>query len=334
MTNPSSTVCIVGAGPIGLHTAHQLINSGYEVTVISADLPATRSATFAGPAAAGLIEPVATEPEDAALVTDLFRTSYTYWLSLVGDTALGVDFRRVRFRVGDHEAPPQWFDEVANLTADGPTDYSFDTAVVTPMLWLSEIRRRLKLLGVDFRQRRLARPDELTRLTAEFSVVINATGPGAWALGDPDMYGRRGVLVWVAPHPALTKVHFDNAAFLYAIPQRHRVALGGTSDPVFGNPGSWRRHPTDHEVQRILAGVAQLCPGLSADDLSVLDTSCDYRPCRSRLRLDLVSDAGRRLLHLTGFGGSGWTLAPAVADWVSATLASEQPLHTSFEAAG
>jgi glycine/D-amino acid oxidase-like deaminating enzyme len=107
-------VCVVGAGPVGLHTAHELVHDGHRVTVLSADPPATQSASFVGPVAAGLIEPVATEPEDAALVTDLFRTSYARWLSLVGDTALGVDLRRVRFRLGEDQPPPGWFAEVGN----------------------------------------------------------------------------------------------------------------------------------------------------------------------------------------------------------------------------
>ncbi|MDQ1684817.1 MAG: D-amino-acid oxidase [Frankiaceae bacterium] len=301
--------CVIGAGPIGLSAARVLAAAGFRVTVIHADHPTTPSATFVGPAAAGLIEPVAMSPADEALVAVMFRYAYRRWLA--AEEALGVDARVVRYSVAPGAPPPAWLAEVDGLTQTGISSWAFRTVVVTPVTWLAQTRYRLRARGVQLCRQRVTSPAGLASLTRQFDVVVNATGPGAWALGDEEMFGRRGVLVWVAPHPQLTDVVFDDASFSYVIPQRRLVAVGGTRDEHRGDPRLWPRQPSAADVAEILGRFAQL-PG--APDLStvqVVGATCDYRPARPRLRLETTSEGGRPVVHATGFGGSGWTLAPA-----------------------
>jgi glycine/D-amino acid oxidase-like deaminating enzyme len=303
---------IVGSGVVGLHAAAELTRGGFAVTVVSATSdPAAVTPLQVSRAAAGLVEPVATAPEDEVVVTELFTESYAVWLTRAADRALGVDRRRVRYRGDPTTGLPRWIDAMVGAThyADGTA--GFDSAVVTPPLFLSEFRRRLVDAGVQFVTHRVEHLAELA--DGSFDVVVNASGPGAWRLGDPAMYGRRGVLVWARRPTGLDTVEFDAASFSYGIPQRDLLALGGTADPAYGDPAGWDRHARVSDVVRILAAAARLYPDLDVEALDVVDVTCNYRPSRTRLRIEAELTRGVPVVHLTGFGGSGWTLAPAAA---------------------
>lgn len=296
-------VAVVGAGPIGLHTSAELTAKGANVTVLRAGPLVHPNHVGVAAAAAGLIEPVATAREDDGLVEELFLAALPVWMT--ADPALGVDRRRVRFHAGS-QGVPSWVRHMPRAQHDADGSWTFLSAVVTPQIWLAEKAKSLRSSGVIM----LKEPvEDLDALTSRYDIVVNASGPGAWAFGDGEMFGTRAVIVWV--EAKVEEVRFDDDRFLYGIPQRRLVAFGGTRDRVSGDPATWDRRVYRSDVERLLAGAHELYPELNK--LNVVGTTCNYRPERSRLRIEIEESADKLILHLTGLGGSGWTLAPSVA---------------------
>jgi glycine/D-amino acid oxidase-like deaminating enzyme len=305
-------VLVVGAGPQGLLAASELVDRGAQVTVVHGGPLTHPHAIGVAAAAVGLIEPVAMADEDAHLVAALCRTSLPYWMT--ADSALGVDRRSVRF----HAAPggvPAWVAEMPQARELANGDWAFMSAVVTPQLWLVAQVRRLRALGVQVIRRNV---DNLRSVAREYPVIVNASGPGAWALGDEEMFGSRAVLVW--SDAQVSEVRFDDERFLYGIPQRRYVGFGGTAVPVHGDPLSWDREPTSEEVKRIVDGAHDLYPELKR--IRILAATCNYRPCRPRIRIETEFLKSSVVVHIVGFGGSGWTLAPGASRLAIGQLAA------------
>ena len=241
----------------------------------------------------------------------MFRESYLRWLPTAAD--LGVDRRIVRYRAASESDRPQWLDAVDELPQPAPATWAFATVVVTPAIWFPATCERLKQRGVVFRQCEVAGRDALLDLGKQFDVVVNASGPGAWHLGDDRMFGKRGILIWAQGHPDLQDVLFDAETFTYAIPQRDVVALGGTQDEHRGDPRGWSREPSAADVEALLRRIRATPDLPDLEDLKIIAVTCDYRPARDRIRIETDHHDGAAIVHVTGFGGSGWTLAPAAA---------------------
>lgn len=205
-------------------------------------------------------------------------------------------------------------------------------------------------LAADPRVRLIEMPARLTSLEGLVALhdehrgdtTVACLGLGAQALGDTRLSGRLGVLVR-GPLPE-GSVHAERAVIddddalrpRYTVPHRSDPAgstdqpghlhVGGTYLPI-DDPADWveptrlaaRAHA---EVPSLLADAAELFPDLVGwrPDSPVW---WGLRPVRDTVALGRIDPAlvGARGMMVThGWGGSGWTIGPAIAEEIARSV--------------
>jgi hypothetical protein len=163
-------------------------------------------------------------------------------------------------------------------------------------------------------------------------VTVACLGLGAHALGDRRLTGRLGVLV-TGPLPTGT-VHAERAVVddddplypRYTVPHADHLHVGGTYLPV-DDPADWDAperlaERARAEVPGILADAAERFPALDGWRPTG-EPWWGIRPVRDTValgRVDPTLAAGRDVVVSHGWGGSGWTIGPAVAEEVARSL--------------
>ena len=197
---------------------------------------------------------------------------------------------------------------------------------------------RLTVVGLPGR---LASTTDLVALADAHGadVTVACLGLGAHVLGDTRLSGRLGVLVR-GPLPRGT-VHAraavvdddDTLRPRYTVPHagpdagpEDHLHVGGTYLPV-DDPADWDdparlRGTALAEVPALLADAAERFPALAG---WVPDTEpwWHLRPVRAMVALGRVEPSlvgGRDVVVSHGWGGSGWTIGPAVAEETAASV--------------
>ena len=145
--------------------------------------------------------------------------------------------------------------------------------------------------------------------------LINCAGLGARELvGDDSLYPIRGQLVKLAPCPDVYSIadfrydYTDNDQLAYIFTRPDGVICGGTLEPR-----NESLEPRPEEVPRIIQDCAKLCPAVA--DLEIIDTYVGLRPARPTVRLE--REAGTKIIHNYGHGGSGYTISWGCAEEVA-----------------
>lgn len=333
-------VAVVGGGVAGISAAHELCLLGAQPVVIE-DRDVTRTASWV---AAGLIEPVAgtRDPAGMARETAFFERSMHAWRGLAASGSPLVSRRRVLTVCATSRAPLAWAGAVEDFSAVRVCrlhrDYghgegaAFTTYVVETMRWLMSMRARLAYAGVRFIRHRLADLAEVADVAGRVNGVVNASGLGAARLAhDATMSRGDGHVIRVLPVPGVDDVFMDETRaasavaadplavnMLYVIPRRYDIVIGGTlwqnadveSDPrpVGAMPG---------HLLRLAAGIE---PRLA--HARIVGYHVGARPLRHEgVRVELDASGPVPVVHCYGQGGSGWTLAPALAEEAVGILA-------------
>jgi D-amino-acid oxidase len=323
-------VAVVGGGIAGLEAAKELRACGVNDITIYEDRASQDTASHV---AASLIEPVAgtQDPAGGRLETELFARSMPAWSKVHRTNPPFVRIREVDTYCSGRRARLPWADDVygfRELTArelhpayaDGE-GATFSTYVVEGPRYLAAVRARLVWSGVNLVRRHIEDLDEL----ASFDGVINASGLGAAALaGDPTVYRGDGHVIYVRPVKGVERVFMDETRpleavaadplgvnMIYIIPRAQEIVIGGTlwdhSDAA-GSP-----EPRPGMPQRLLQLAADVEPLLKHAVTTAYRVGA--RPRREagvRVELDLHRQVP--VVHCYGQGGSGWTLAPALAE--------------------
>lgn len=169
--------------------------------------------------------------------------------------------------------------------------------------------------------------------------TLACLGLGGHVLGDAAMTGRLGLLLSGPLPPGL---HAEGAVVddddvlrpRYTVPHRPlgsgpgsaHLHVGGTYLPV-EDPADWgdpaRLAPLAHaEVPALLGEAAELFPALGGWR-PVGEPWWGIRPVRPTVALGRVADAvvgARHVVVSHGWGGSGWTIGPAVSEEVARSL--------------
>lgn len=326
-------VAVVGGGVAGLSAARELLALGVDVTVIEdRDIRATVSWL-----AAGLIEPVAGTRDPAGLARELaaFARSMNSWRDLARTGSPLISRRQVLTVCSASRPPLPWADAVDGFrpvpAAELHADYAngeaatFATYVVETHRWLMATRARLAYSGVRFVRAHLDDLDEAAVVGGPVDGIVNASGLGAASLAaDATLYRGDGHVIRIAPVAGVSDVFMDetwtpgtdgpdpfDVNMLYIIPRRYDIVVGGTlhdspdvqTDPKC-KPGM---------AAHLLRLASRIEPRLA--HARVLSYHVGARPRRRegvRVELDVSGDIP--VVHCYGQGGSGWTLAPALAE--------------------
>lgn len=295
---------VVGAGIVGLTSAVVLAESGYAVTVLSADpIEATTSAV-----AGALWGPWIVEPRHRVL--GWAEQTLLQLRELAGHSRTGVRMASgLDVSNEDHE-PVDWAHMLGDRRAADETElppgYRFGHRYSAPLVdmpvYLQYLSRRLEAAGGEIR---VGRVDALADI-AETPVVVNCSGIGAAAIvPDPDLYPVRGDHL-VVSNPGLEEfleVDTGDSPDLIAIyPHSTHVVLGGTA-----LRDRWDTSPDPATAMAIWRRCVAVEPRLAGAE--ILDHRVGLRPTRRTIRLEPERSGSTLVIHNYGHGGAGVSLA-------------------------
>ncbi|EKM61635.1 uncharacterized protein PHACADRAFT_24819 [Phanerochaete carnosa HHB-10118-sp] len=291
-------VVILGAGVIGLSTAHVLSEKypSYKFTVVARDLPEDvdlNSQAWASPWAGANWSPIGGYEEKKykrELITfnklwdmissGLIRTlpSRICYAEPVNDAKFWYKDIVRDFRILDEEEVPSG--AVAGV--------AFTTVSLNPQLYLLWLRNELNARGVIFLRKRLYSIQEAAEIAGPQGVVINATALGARSLigvEDTAVYPIRGqTILAYAPgvqeflaHPlGLSSVPTGEATYMIPRPAPHgHVLLGGTFQE-----DNWNLSVDFDTARDIWRRCLQLAPALNDPETRILGHNVGLRPAR------------------------------------------------------
>lgn len=309
-TTLRSMVTVLGAGVIGLTTAHTLEEAGFDVQVIAA-----KSGDAITSAAAGAIWlPFRADPPEHV---NRWAHQTRIWESELARTApqAGVDVLKVRVYTATAQRP-WWADAVNDLGEPITTDPA------APVIWEFDAPRVVPSLFCDYLVKHLKRPlryQQVTRLEdVPGDAVINCTGLGARHLtGDTTIHGVWGQTLITKPDGLDMSISIsderDPTDFFYSIPRRDEMVLGGVAIPTQDDSPA----PPSQQLRETILKRAR-DHGVMVTAEHVLRDSTGLRPYRPVVRVERdpnfhVKHPGKQLIHNYGHGGSGYTLCRGCA---------------------
>ena len=338
-------ILVIGAGVMGLSSAHELLRAGHAVTVLGRDLPPHTTSN----AAAAVWLPYAVRGAGAGDVESWGRESLGRFDALAQMHETGVVQREVLDLHRHAREAPEWIATVpgfrlvsgAELPSDFAMGFAFPAPVIDTSIYLDWLLREVERLGGTgtVRQGDVA---SLDALPAEYEMVVNCTGLGARNLAPDDAQTTRDGLGVHAGRGQVVRVRVSSGAFAraladddgdpqrptYIVPRIHDVVLGGfnqSSEDLEADPAQ-----TEDVVRRCAALAELFDPAFAASLRALLDPASSsaepariasvgvgLRPLRETVRLELVRIAGRPVIHNYGHGGAGVTLSWGCAEQVA-----------------
>jgi D-amino-acid oxidase len=314
-------IVVVGAGVVGLTTAVELLDAGYEVAVLARDFSPFTTADRAG----GIWLPLLNHDERDSpadyetRLAEWTRESWRRLVELAADPATGVRYVTNHELFREPEDPP---DLIASLLPDleaTPDDrlpggfvyrWSFTTVKLETPVYMPWLARAVRERGGTIARRSFADRSELGGLDCD--AVVNCTGLAARELfGDSTLRGIKGQLLL---HDPLPLADAYGAYDFGVLPRSDALVLGSLFDERYDT-----LEPTDEATRRIWdelsrwRRVDESALGLPRTGLElrrvrrVLAGIRPFRPQGVRLELDRVDQMP--VIHDYGHGGSGLTLS-------------------------
>ncbi|KIW41526.1 uncharacterized protein PV06_07076 [Exophiala oligosperma] len=311
-------VAVLGSGIIGLKATEALVEAGYNVVVVSKDLPGDPvAASWASPSAGAVIYPTYT----AKSTTREFETATFghYWSLAHTDPSSGAQVIPVTEYFAEPYDPDSqaWYTKVKPYYRHSAPEelplgikdaVTVATVAVSPLIYLPYLRRNLEARGTKFSRLTAKSLDQVLRLTGA-AVVVNASGHGAKELcNDAACTPVRGQAMWLRDRPrGWNKVLLcQDGGYTYVVPRLGTggCLLGGVRQE--GDEGD----AADPALRRdILQRVNHLSGGAFKD--VNLETDVDdvvaWRPGRDGgHRLEIQ---GPDVVHAYGFDGVGFAVS-------------------------
>ena len=299
MTHP---IIVVGCGVIGLTSAIKLQENGFDVTIITRDLPPNLTSAVAGAYWYG--GELASHPARHRWSS----ISLDEYLRLAAGDYCGVSTFRM-LEVFGTQVPDPWFKDVipsfervtsANLPVGYADGYWMEIPIVETPRYLQYLVVRFQQAGGRIEQRTIT---DLNELAADHPLIVNSSGVYARQVAHDDLvYPLRGQVIKVeAPH--VRDAFMDDDAFTYILPRKDGCVLGGVSQK-----DNWSLEVDPAVTKDILQRCEQALPGISQSPVIV--ELVGLRPGRHEIRLESqqLTDTCT-VIHNYGHGGIGFTLS-------------------------
>jgi D-amino-acid oxidase len=305
-------ITIIGCGVSGLTVAVVLQEAGYDVEIITEQLPHQTTSIKAG----AIWLPYAIEPKD--LANKWSFESYGKLEKLSSIPSSGVSMVDLTVLI-DNEAAAWWKDSIPKdrirrATADEmPNGYHFAYVLNVPLV---ETPKYLDYLMAVFKsnggQIIIQKITSMEALAEEKDWVVNCTGLGARELlNDDSMYPIRGQIVKAKAQLNINCIadETEGKEPTYIFPRKDALILGGTA--LKGNESI---EPDAKTTQAIIERCQSIEPNLT--ELEIETVYVGLRPGRPSIRLERQNN----IIHNYGHGGAGFTVAWGCAWAVRALL--------------
>lgn len=292
---------VVGCGVIGLTSAIRLQESGFDVQIITRDLPPKLTSAAAGAYWYG---------GELAQHPDRHRWSFASleeYMRLTQGDYCGVSLFTM-LEVFPYTVADPWFkDQITSFRRAEPNElppefrdgYWMEIPIVETPLYLAYLVKRFTDGGGHIEQRAI---NELADLADDHPLIVNCTGVYArHVANDPSVIPLRGQTVKVdAPH--IHNAYMDDSTFTYILPRRDGCVLGGVSQA-----NNWSLDVSIEDRNHILELCGHIDPGLKS--ANILGETVGLRPGRFTVRLECESVGKATVIHNYGHGGLGFTLS-------------------------
>ena len=271
---------VIGSGIVGITSARLLQRRGIRTTIYTAALPPDTTSNMAEAAftpTSGLVDFSQRTPEWETQFRQAVEIAYRQW-QLLANPNMGVSWV-------DNYSPTETAESRGGIsllpesvqgerTVLGPGEHPFGSTYAVhrremrfePNVTLDALLRDFMIFGGQVEVRRFASKDQLA--TIEEPVIVNCTGLGSKELmGDTELLPLKGQLHVLAPPDGVDysttgglKLDIESpGGFLYMMPRRDGIVLGGTSERDV-----WTMEPNEQERERILRRHTELFASMKA----------------------------------------------------------------------
>jgi len=293
-------IIVIGSGVIGLSAARCLQLAGYDVHIVTRELPLSTTSVAAGAMWSG--SSLEGRSRDWAAAT-LER-----FLPLTEEANSGITLQRMR-EVYAEKVPDPWYrdrlpffqrlskHELRRGLIDG---YLMDVPMVAPPIYLQRLYDQFLAAGGVVETRKVESLDELA---GEAPLLVNCTGVGAREVArDRSVYPLRGQTMLLAA-AGIRVGYMDNVAIDHIFPRSDGVLIGGVKVK-----GDWNRQLDPSISADIIRRCSKIEKRLAA--APVLKEFVGLRPGRDEVRLELERlEDGSPVIHNYGHAAVGYTLS-------------------------
>lgn len=237
-------VSVIGAGYMGLLTAHQLADQGHKVTVCANQFPSRdyfykeESPCITSLAAGGLWLPF---DDDKGIDSELFNQiqtrSFEYYAGVASETS-GVTMRDVySFSYREGRVLPKELEAPTDVKVEfGNGQYTpakkWSTLYVDGSLYLNGLYESAGRKSITFEERAFSDIDDVLGLKDTY--IFNCSGYGSKVLfGDTALKSVRGQLLYLSPQPSIDfflSARVETGMFTI-FPSGDKIAVWGTYEP-------------------------------------------------------------------------------------------------------
>ncbi len=302
-------ILVIGSGVIGLSSALCLQLSGYDVRIITRELPLRATSVAAGAVWSG------SDLEGrsrcwAANTLDRF-------LALAKEANSGVTLQRMR-EVYAEDVPDPWYRELLpffqrlskhEMRGGLIGGYLMDVPMVAPPIYLERLHDQFLAAGGRLELRTV---ESLEELAGEAPLLVNCTGVGAREVAkDDSVYPLRGQTI-LTDAQGIRVGYMDNSSVDHIFPRADGVLIGGVKVK-----GDWNREIDPAISDRIMRRCSNIEKRLAG--ANVLREFVGLRPGRDEARLENEQLAnGCNVIHNYGHAAVGYTLSWGCAMEVAA----------------
>lgn len=299
-------ITVVGSGVSGLSAARNLQLAGFDVHIITRELPQFTTSVAAGAIWYGY--------GCTGSRRDWAQRSLDHFLALSKKENSGVSLQRVR-EVFAYPAEAPWYKDQLpffkrtaqwNLPDDAQDGWSLDLPIVEAPLYLQNLYDEFLQAGGTIETREINSIDELV---ASGKLIVNCTG--VWAkqvVKDASVYPIRGQTL-LLDAPQISVGFMRNATYLF--PRGDGVLIGGNY-----HYNNWNLELDPDQAADIIERCSQVEPSVA--DSAVIRQFVGLRPGREEVRLELEKlSSDCSVIHNYGHGAIGFTLSWGCANAVT-----------------
>ena len=293
-------VTVIGSGVIGLSAALNLQSAGFDVRVLTRDMPQATASSAAGAVwSGGSVSGRSRRWADDSL---------SHFLPLTAQTKSGVGLRRM-WQVFPHQVSDPWFKDRLPFFAKMPAvdlppncrdGWIMDLPIVAPPRYLQNLQDQFLGAGGSLEVREVESPGDLA---GESRLLVNCTG--AWAkyvTPDPEVFPIRGQTLLIDA-PQIRDGYMCASDDTYLFPRDDGLLIGGIYQYH-----SWNPEIDEEQTADIINRCSQIEPGVA--DAAIVRSAVGIRPGRETVRLEaerLSNDC--TVIHNYGHGSIGFTLS-------------------------